>query len=303
MNFTLRQLLAFVTVYKAGSFTKAAKQLHLTQSALSGLVRELENSLEIKLFDRTTRQLDLSVAGKHLLPSAIRILNEADAFNKEIKGLKNLEQGEVKIAVTQQLASTHLPSILAKFKATHPEIKLSVLDCGVEAIQENVRDTTVDIGIGPERTLHHGLQQEQVFSLPFHIVTPPDHPFSKKSHITWTDLNNEPLITLDGPFTELLADDLLQASVHQLNNVEFKVRFMSTALAMVKNGLGLTLCLPYVSEWVHQNNLIMIPIREPEIRRRFFLYRRVNRNLSPAVKAFIKLFSTEMKNLEKVWTI
>lgn len=297
MNITLRQLVAFVTVYKAGSFTKAAEELHLTQSALSGLVRELESNLDLKLFDRTTRQLDLSVVGEQLLPAAMRVLNEVEALSDEIKSLKNLEHGEVKIAVTQQLASAKLPKILAKFKALYPQIALEIIDCGVEAIQECVRDTTVDIGIGPERALSHGLQQEPLFALSFHLVTPPEHRFAQRPHITWEDLKNEPLITLDGSFAGLLADDLLQQSAKKLGAIEYKVRFMSTALSMVKHGLGLTICLPYVREWVAQNNLVMIPIQEPEIQRKFFLYSRKNRNLSPAVQAFVQLFVEEIKKI------
>jgi len=295
MNFTLRQLLAFVTVYKAGSFTKAAQELHLTQSALSGLVRELETNLELKLFDRTTRQLSLSVTGAQLLPAAMRVLNEVQDLGDEIKSLKNLEHGEVKIAVTQQLASAKLPKILAQFKTRYPQIRLEVIDCGVEAVQECVRDTTVDIGIGPERALGHGLKQEPLFDLPFHLVTPPEHPFTQRDYLSWADLEDAPLITLDGSFAELLADDLLQQSAQKLGPIEYKVRFMSTALSMVKHGLGLTLCLPYVREWVAQNNLVMIPIQEPEIRRKFFLYSRKNRNLSPAVQAFVELFAAEIK--------
>lgn len=297
MNFTLRQLVAFVNVYKAGSFTKAAEELHLTQSALSGLVRELESNLELKLFDRTTRQLELSVAGAQLLPAALRVLNEAAALHDEIKSFKNLEHGEVRIAVTQQLASAKLPKILARFKARYPHIQLEIIDCEVEAIQECVRDTTVDIGIGPERTLSHGLSQELLFDLPFHLVVPPGHRFHQRDHLTWTELRDEPLITLDGSFTDLLADDLLRESVKNLGTVAYKVRFMSTALSMVKHGLGLTLCLPYVSEWVAQNNLVMVPIRGPEIRRKFFLYQRKNRNLSPAVEAFVRLFVAEIKKI------
>lgn len=297
MNFTLRQLVAFVTVYKAGSFTKAAEELHLTQSALSGLVRELETNLDLKLFDRTTRQLDLSVAGAQLLPAAMRVLNETAALHDEIQSLKNLEQGEVRIAVTQQLASAKLPKIMAHFKALYPQIRLEIIDCGVEAIQERVRDSTVDIGIGPERTLGHGLSQELLFDLPFHLAIPPGHPFHQRDYVTWADLKDEPLITLDGSFTDLLADDLLRESVKKLGAIEYKVRFMSTALSMVKHGLGLTLCLPYVREWVAQNHLLMVPIRAPEIRRKFFLYRRKNRNLSPAVEAFVQLFVAEIKKI------
>ena len=73
MNISIRHLSAFISVADNGSFTRASEQMHLTQSAVSGLIKELESSLGIVLFDRTTRQLSLSVVGHHLLPQARRI--------------------------------------------------------------------------------------------------------------------------------------------------------------------------------------------------------------------------------------
>lgn len=298
MNITLRQLRAFLAVHHAGSFTKAAHELHLTQSALSSLIKELESNLGMRLFDRTTRQLDISESGKNILPAAVRVLNEMNAMHDEIARLKNLEQGKVRIAITQQLASTTLPGMIADFNASYPNIKVSVIDCGVEMVQQCVLDATVDIGIGPERELSHGLTQELLFSLPFHIVAPPDHPLAKLTEVTWKHLKNEDLITLSGSFTELLSDDLLRRSAAHLLNAKYKVSFMSTALSMVQHGLGVTLCLPYVHEWVTQNKLLMLPIKNPEIHRKFYLYSRKNRVLSPAVEQFIKLFSSKIKSLD-----
>ena len=80
MNVTLRQLNAFINVAETSSFTRASDKMHLTQSAVSGLIKELENNLEVLLFDRTTRQLSLSVVGYHLLPQARRVLNEMTVF-------------------------------------------------------------------------------------------------------------------------------------------------------------------------------------------------------------------------------
>ncbi len=297
MNITLRQLRAFLAVHNAGSFTKAAQELHLTQSALSSLIKELENNLDMRLFDRTTRQLEISEIGKNIMPAAVRVLNEMNSMHDEIRRLKNLEQGKVRIAITQQLASTTLPGIIADFNVNHPKIKVSVTDCGVEMVQQFVLDATVDIGIGPERELIHGLTQELLFSLPFHIVTPPDHPLTELSEVTWKHLKNEDLITLSGSFTELLSDDLLRRSAAHLLNAKYKVSFMSTALSMVKHGLGLTLCLPYAHEWITQNKLVMLPIKNPAIYRKFYLYSRKNRVHSPAVERFITLFSTKIKSL------
>ena len=96
MSTTLRQLKAFVLVAEQNSFTKAAEILCLTQSALSGLIKELEQNLDVKLFDRTTRKLHLSDAGSRLLPQARRVLNEMSVLNEKVDNLKSLHQGHVR---------------------------------------------------------------------------------------------------------------------------------------------------------------------------------------------------------------
>ena len=303
MNITLRQLKAFLAVYQTGSFTKAADELHLTQSALSGLIKELENNLDLRLFDRTTRQLQISEVGKNLLPYATRILNEMSSLVDEIKSLKNLEKGRVKIAITQQLAATKLPSIIAKFNELYPNIDVVVLDSGVETVQQFVENTEVDFGIGPERVLTSGLSQELVFSLPFHLVCPPSHSLAKKSVVSWSQINGNELITLSGSFTDLIRDDLLKDSAQNSLTVKYKVNYMSTALSMVKHGLGVTLCHSYVKEWVIQNHLIMIPIKNPVVFRNFFLYSRNDRQHTPAAERFIEVFLSELKNENKNYFI
>lgn len=294
MNITLRQLRAFLAVHQTGSFTKAAEKLHLTQSALSGLIKELENNLDLKVFDRTTRQLQISENGKSLLPYISNVLNEMSSLTDEIESLKNLEKGRVRIAITQQLASTQFPGVIAKFIQKHPNIEVFVTDSGVENIQQSVESSEVDFGIGPERTLTSGLDQEFLFSLPFHLVCLPNHPHAKKSFISWQEIDSNELITLSGSFTDLINEELLKSSVKNSLQARQKVNYMSTALSMVKSGLGITLCLPYVNDWVKQNQLSMIPIKNPVIYRRFFLYFRKGRNHSPATEQFIKIFLSEI---------
>lgn len=290
MNVTLRQLRAFLAVYQERSFTKAAGALHLTQSALSSIIKDLESNLELSLFNRTTRQLEISAAGEKILPRVIRILNEMDTLRDEVKGLKQFDYGRVRIAIAQQLASVELPGIIALFNKMYPQVEVSLIDCGVEKVQEIVSNAEADIGIGPERKLEVGLNQQLIFSLPFHLVCARSHSLSQEQSINWKDLNNEELITLSGSFTALLVDDLLRESALHSIGPTRQVSFMSTALSMVKHGLGVTICLPYVAEWVEQNGLVMIPIVSPTIYRNFYLYNCKNRANLPAVQRFIDVF-------------
>ena len=291
MNISIRQLTAFVSVADNGSFTRASEQMHLTQSAVSGLIKELESSLGIVLFDRTTRQLSLSVVGHHLLPQARRILNEMQLFENEASSLTSLAQGQVRLAVSQFAASS-MPAVIAQFAKVHPDIIVSLLDCSAENVLEHIQNIEVDLGVGTELGFMESeddISADLLYQLPFCVVMPDSHVLAQKSEIIWQDLVDIPLITLQGPFIEQVTAELDENIANHIQQARYKVNFMSTALEMTRQGFGITLCLPYMPEvidWVSANGLQMRPLAQPVKMRRFFIYQRSSRALSPASIAF-----------------
>ncbi|MFW2176521.1 MULTISPECIES: LysR family transcriptional regulator [unclassified Moraxella] len=287
MNVSFRQLRAFVTVAESGSFSRASSKLFLTQSALSGLIKDLEQSIDVKLFDRTTRQVNLSTMGEHLLPQAKRVLNELTLFETQAQELTSLEQGQIRMAVSQQFAASAMPIIIAEFCQKYPHIHIQLVDCSVESVLKHLQDNAVDLGIGAERRYEQHIHAELLFELPFFVVVPPMHPLAQQSQVAWSALEHEPLITLTGPFTQKLYADLPQTLAKPILKPQYEVNLLSTALGMTAKNLGITLCLPYAKDWVQQQNLQMRLLVEPVITRRFLLYRQKNRALSPAMQTFV----------------
>lgn len=297
MNISIRQLSAFISVADNGSFTRASEQMHLTQSAVSGLIKELESSLGIVLFDRTTRQLSLSVVGHHLLPQARRILNEMQLFENEASSLTSLAQGQVRLAVSQFAASS-MPAVIAQFAKAYPDISVSLLDCSAENVLEHIQNIEVDLGVGTERGFTEpddDISANLLYQLPFCVVMPDNHALAQKSEVIWQDLVDTPLITLQGPFIEQVTAELDEEIASHIQQARYKVNFMSTALEMTRQGFGITLCLPYMPEvidWVSANGLQMRPLAQPVKMRRFFIYQRSSRALSPASIAFKQFLQT-----------
>lgn len=291
MNVTLRQLNAFINVAETGSFTRASDKMHLTQSAVSGLIKELETNLNVVLFDRTTRQLSLSVVGHHLLPQARRILNEMQLFENEASSLTSLAQGKVRLAVSQFAASS-MPAVIAQFTKCYPDINVTLLDCSAEHVLQHIENIEVDLGVDVELTEvdeDENLTAELLYELPFCVVVPEEHRFADYKKVSWNDLIDEPLITLNGPFIDHVTLELNEDIANQIKNAPYKVNFMSTALEMTRQGFGLTLCLPYMPEvidWVSANRLVLKPLSEPVKLRKFYIYQRSSRALSPASLKF-----------------
>ncbi len=286
MNVTLRQLRAFITVAQTGSFTQAAERLYVTQSALSGLIKELEQALGVRLFDRSTRKIQLSEVGSDVYPLIEQMLRDLDNVLNEVSNLKALKTGLVRIAAPQLLSCTLLPDLIVSFRARYPDVEIRLLDCAVESVTARVLAGEVDLGLGPERDPHSDLETTPLFELPFHAVLPPEHALAQRRTLRWEDLGSYPLIALQGQFTERLSLDLRPGSHEPALVPTMSVTFMSTALSLVAGGLGITLCMPYAASLVRLYNLEMRPLLEPEVRRRFHAFSRAGRSLSPAAERF-----------------
>jgi DNA-binding transcriptional LysR family regulator len=121
-NISLKQMRAFVAVAHAGSFTRAAEQLFITQSALSSLIRNLEAELQLRLLDRTTRRLELTDAGAELLQSLEQLLGDIDRMTSDLRDVRAIRRGRVRIGATPLLASTFIPAAIMAFHQQHPGI-------------------------------------------------------------------------------------------------------------------------------------------------------------------------------------
>lgn len=278
---TLRQMRALVAIAKSGSFTLAADALHLTQSALSGQIKELEQLLGVKVIERSTRRAQLSEVGRELYPLFEQMLQDLDGAMADIASRKALKKGLVRVAAPQLMACTLLPAVIAAYRAAYPEVQVKLVDSPVEQVSGRVLSGEVDVGIGPERDPAADIGARLLFEMPFVLVFPGGHPLAARPRVTWADANGYPLIALQGQFTERLLRDV---ALNPYN----EVTFMTTALAMVSAGLGITACLPYAEPMVKLYGLQMGLLHEPELTRKFFVYTKSARSLSPAADSFVE---------------
>lgn len=291
MNPTLRQMRAFVALAQTGNFTLAAQSMHVTQSALSGLIKELEQTLGAKVVDRSTRKALLTDIGRELYPLFSQMIDDLDGALANVADHTRLKKGIVRIAAPQLLSCTLMPPAIAAYRARHPDIELRLGDTGVESVIARVLSGEADFGIGPEREPAPPLDAKLLFEMPFAVVFPRGHELERAPRVTWKDVARFPLISLRGQFTERLLDDVHAASSAALREVPVRpaneVTFMTTALAMAAAGLGVSVCMPYAAPLAALYGLVMRELEEPVITRRFFLYTRPGRSLSPAAESFI----------------
>ncbi|MFA7679629.1 MAG: LysR family transcriptional regulator [Pigmentiphaga sp.] len=243
MNVTTRQLTAFISVAQLGSFTQAAEQVHLSQSGLSIMIRELEGQVGCKLFDRTTRSVRLTEAGALLLPIAIKARDDLAAAIGDIAALKIKQQQSLRIGCPPMLATSFLPVLFKEFRALHPDFALQLIDAKPIAIREQVKSGALDCGLGLYPKPISGIERNPVFQSPLlYIQTselpPAATPLSQLPRLRWADLPALPLLKLPdtSPIQQLIERQLHASGLNIVEQGQFN--HIETVIAMAAAGAG-----------------------------------------------------------------
>lgn len=296
MNVTLRQLRAFVLVVRLGSFTQAAQAMHVTQSALSLLIRELESAMNTRLLERTTRVIGLTVAGSEFFPEAQRILADLERAVASVDQLIAKERGKVVIAAPLMLSSTYLPPILAVFRSRYPGIEVVLHDTLPTEVLPQVRSGSADVGIGTFAASESDLKRMLLFTEAMVAMFPAEHRFSSMKRLSWEDLSSEPIVALRrGSVFRDLAEAGFSAAGLALQPV-FEADYAGSVIGLVDAGVGIAILPGYATKLTDKGRIRWRRLEAPVINRQVLLVQRVGPTPSPAAQAFVDfLASSEAK--------
>jgi len=175
IHFTLRQLKVFAAAARHLSFTRAAEELHLTQPAVSMQIRQLEENLDLALFEQVGRRVDLTDAGRTLYGYAQRINEVILEADEVFKGMKGLRRGHLRISVAST-ANYFATRMLADFSKRYPEVTLSLDVTNRETLLRQLSYNETDIVIMGEPPAGVDLVAEAFMDNPLVVVAAPDHP-------------------------------------------------------------------------------------------------------------------------------
>ena len=288
VSLTLRQLRAFVALADAHSFTAAAARLHVTQSALSALVRELESEVGSRLFDRTTRSVDINAAGRELLPVAERVLRELEGGVQAVRELRLNHRGSLTVAATPHLAATFLPGVCARLRQRFPALRLRLSDRLAADNLQSVRMGEADLAVGSFGPVSEDILLTPLGSGCMGVAVPPGHRFAGRRTLRLADLKDEPLVLLsrDSAFRAAVDHALAQAGLAP--PVAFEVAYLDTAIGLVEAGLGAAPCPSHVAPALQRSGLRFIALA-PRRDSGVAMATLKGRTLSPAAQAFLEI--------------
>lgn len=296
MNVTLRQLQVFVAVSEALHFTRAADSLQVSQSSVSTQIKELEESLGLRLFDRHTRMLRLTEAGAEILPLARKAVADLESVIGSSAQLKSLRRGRVSMAVASIQAALVLPRLIRDYCVSNPGVTVVLKDVAQGEVLEMVRAGEVDFGLGTPGA-RQDLSARKVWSEPFVALLPRSHPLANKPSLTWRELKNVPMI---GPYASNPVREQLDFTLARhgivLNRV-YEVALPLTIVGMVEAGLGIGVMTTSVARVVKALDLTYREITQPVIEREVSLVFHPDRSLSPAAHSFCELLVQRRQEL------
>lgn len=194
---SLRHLRCFVAIADAGSFTLAAARLFQTQSSLTATIRQFEEAIGLKLFDRTTRRVVLTNDAEQFKVSAESLLREFDNLIGDLQAIAQSQRGHVRIAALPSMIVHILTPALTKFRSTYPNITISVCDGGADKIERIVLDGEADFGISSRLNNYPELDYVPMLVDSFGAIFPHDHPLAQSSGpVKWSELVNHKYIAL-----------------------------------------------------------------------------------------------------------
>jgi DNA-binding transcriptional LysR family regulator len=297
VNVSLRQLRAFVAVAETGSFTAAGRRMHLTPSALSLLVKELEAATGVRLFERSTRHTTLTPAGDEFLPMARKVLDDLEQALASVQELQQKKRGIVRIACTPLYAAVLLPQLIARYRERYPAIEVLMLDSLNQTALQRVASGEADFGIAPQRPTPPELQQQALYKDRVCLFCTPEHPLAAGRTATWAQVLREPFVSLTQDFTARLQADLSRHSPALQLQPAHAVSLVTTALGMVRAGYGVTAQPASALPLAETFGLVTRKLSAPVVWRQLSLFTRRANALSPAAQSFREFVVEALKPL------
>jgi LysR family transcriptional regulator, carnitine catabolism transcriptional activator len=289
-NISLRQLRAFFLVAQEGSMTRAALRMHLTISALSMLVRTMEEELGIRLFERTTRRMELTEAGQQFLPTAREVLASLDAGVAAVQANQRLLSARLSVVTSPLIASSLLPHVIARFRKQFPHITVTLTDAPVDQVVSSVREGRSDFGICTADQGSADLLSQVLYEDALVLACSKDHPLAQHKELHWADLADQSLILLtSGSGLRTLVDQTMARITLQCTPA-FEVSNIQTAVGLVAAGLGVAILPAYSLTRAKDQGVVAVPLMDPEVTREIVAICLRTKPFSNTTEAFLNHF-------------
>ncbi|EYS86884.1 LysR family transcriptional regulator [Cupriavidus sp. SK-4] len=269
---TVRQLRVFHVVARLKSFSRAAEELSLTQPALSASVRDLEQVLATRLFDRTTHRVTLTDAGAAVLPVVTWLLNSYSHGMDDLHRILSQQSQPLRLGAVPSAMHLLAPA-LARWRTERGDVRVEVSDMLGEALFQAICDGEIDIGLGWVTRPAPEIAATDVGTDQLVALLPRDHPLADRPALRWQQLKDERLAVFSHGTTHESALALLQQQGFHAHAVD-RLQYSESLYSLVRAGLAVGLLSRLYAQGINDAALRAVPLGSPSFKRRVALMMR-----------------------------
>jgi LysR family transcriptional regulator, carnitine catabolism transcriptional activator len=293
MNLSHKHLRAFVTLAQERNFTRAAERCHLSQPAFSTLMRNLELQAGVRLFNRSTRMVELTPEGRVFEATAARLLQDLEGAFGELRDHVERRKGRITVAALPSIAGGALPPVIAAFLARHPGIEVTLKDITADDCLEAVRSRQADFALAAAMDPGADLSSEPLLADSFHLVCREDHALARRRQLALRDVARLPQISFH---RESSIRQHIDAAFYPAQPVtRMEVTHPVTAAGLAASGVGVVLVPTLALFQFRLPGLVAIPVKLPIPDREICLIRRKGGSDSVAAAAFVGVLKEQWR--------
>ncbi|HEV2393665.1 MAG TPA: LysR family transcriptional regulator [Verrucomicrobiae bacterium] len=299
-----RHLRTFCLLVRTGSFTQAARELHVTQSGVSYSIKALENDIGCRLLDRLGKKVVPTQAGEQLLQHATRILNEMDTARESIARLGKWGHGRLRLGASTTACQHLIPPVLREFKESFPDHAISLEPGDTPELVAALLGHRVDLALSLEVDREPKLKFHPLFTDDLQFIVAPFHPWAKAGRIERSAIPRQNYILYSKrSVTFRLIADYFRRDQMELNTV-IEVGSMEATKELVKLGLGVSILAPWITQKeIDQGLLVALPLSRRKLQRNWGILHWRGKQLNLAEETFIGMcqsFCAELRNFGKL---
>jgi len=285
-----RQLRAFATLARTGSFTAAAKELFLTQSAVSHSIKALESELGCRLLDRVGKTVVLTLAGEQLLQHAKRILKEMDEARASLNKLGKWGVNRLRIGASATACQYLLPTVLREFRKTFPQCLISIVPGDTPDTEEMLHRSQIDLALTLEPRRETTLEFLKLFEDELWFVTDPAHPWAVSGRVERDAIPRQYYILYArASYTFQMVEEYFRDEDMELN-LGIELGEMDAIKELVKLGLGISILAPWiVRKELTEGSLVALPLGRRKLKRQWGILWRRGKRPTFAEETFVRV--------------
>ncbi|MBI3881755.1 MAG: LysR family transcriptional regulator [Verrucomicrobia bacterium] len=285
-----RQIRAFVTLARTGSFTQTARELHLTQSAISHSMKSLEGDVGCRLLDRLGKKVVLTQAGEQLLQHAQKILVEMDEARSALAKLGKWGKGRLRIGASTTACQHILPPVLREFKESFPDHAIAIEPADTEGAVSALLQHRIDLALMLEPEREPQLEFHPLFTDELQFLVGAMHPWAEAGRVTRDDIPKQSYILYSkNSVTFRLVEQYFRREEMILNTV-IELGSMEATKELVKLGLGVSVLAPWVARReLAEGSIVALPLGRRKLERRWGVVHWRGKRLGLAEETFIGL--------------